>query len=231
MPTQIVTGGTNGVLAAETAGDTMNGPLTLANQASAPVTPTGAAVLYSSGGVLTYVNPQGLVNTMVGSQGGIQTAGIVTVNTTASETVVQSMSLPANDAIPGAVYKMVGWGTYGTTGSTPTLAWGARLGGVAGTSLTTIPAITTLAGATTSVPWKYEILLNFLSATTAQCLFELDFGTVLATGATSVFTGTPSAATTVSLTATKAFVSTITWSASSASNTLSLLGGWSERVA
>jgi hypothetical protein len=171
------------------------------------------------------------MNTMVGSQGGIQTAGITTVNTTASETLLQSMSLPANDAIPGAVYKMVGWGTYGTTGSTPTLAWGARLGGVAGTSLTTIPAITTLAGATANVPWKYEILLNFLSATAAQCLFELDFGTVLATGATSLFTGTPSAATTVSLTATKAFVSTITWSASSASNTLSLLGGWSERVA
>lgn len=229
MPTTIVTGGTNGPLAAETAGYAVNGPLTLNNQSVAPATPTGAAELYATGGVLTYLNPQGLVNTLVGSQGGIQTAGIVTVNTTASETVLQSMSLPANDAIPGAVYRMVGWGTYGTTG-TPTLAWGSRLGGVAGTSLSTIAA-TTLGSGVSNLAWRAECLLNFLSATTAQVFMEIELGTSNSTNATTVLTSTPSAATTVSLTSTKAWALTVTFSASSASNTISLLGGWTERVA
>lgn len=231
MPSALVTGGSNGPLAAESAAspETLNAPLTFANQTATPATPTAGPVLYGTGGVLTYVNTQGLVNTMVGSQGGLQTAGITTVNTTASETVLESMSLPANDAIPGAVYKMVGWGTYGDTG-TPTLAFGSRLGGVGGTSLGTIAA-TTLGSGVTGQAWKAELLLNFLSATTAQVYMEVLLGTSTSTNATTLLTSTPASAVTVSLSATKAWVLTVTFSASSASNTISLLGGWSERIA
>jgi hypothetical protein len=231
MPAALVTGGTNGPLAAESPAnpETLYGPLTLANQAAAPAVPSAGVVLYPLGGVLTYTNPQGLVNTMVGSQGGIQTAGITTVNTTAAEAVLQSMPLPANDAIPGAVYKMVGWGTYGDTG-TPTLAFGSRLGGAGGTSLSTIPA-TILGSGVSALAWRAECLLNFLSATTAQVFMEVELGTSNSTAATTLLTSTPSAATAVSLTSAKAWVLTVTFSASSASNSISLLGGWTERVA
>jgi hypothetical protein len=102
MPTTLVTGGPNGVLAAETTGDTFQGPVTFTNQTVAPGATAGAAVLYPVGGVLTYVNPQGLVQTIVGSQGGLIAAGGAITGTVA-ETVLQSMSLPANDAIAGAV--------------------------------------------------------------------------------------------------------------------------------
>jgi len=224
-----IAGYPNTINSTSPSGSSMAGPLTFTNQAAAPSTPAGASVMYSTGGVLTYINPQGLVQTIVGSQGGIQTAGITTVASTSSETVLQSFPLPAADAVAGSVYKMVGWGTYGTTG-TPTLAWGLRLGGVAGTSLTTIPAFT-LGSTLVTAPFKYEILVNFLSPTTVQSFFELDVVTATASGVTAPYSATPSAATTVSLSSAKVLVTTVTFSAISALNTISLLGGWTERVA
>lgn len=205
----------------------LQGALALANLSADPATPSGAGLLYAKGGLLYSENTQGLVQVICGSQGGITST--TTVANTAAETTLQSMSMPANDAIPGAVYRLVGWGVYGDTG-TPTLTFTSRLGGVAGTQLAQVPAIT-LGSGVTNVPYKYEIWLNFLSATTVQCLIELDLGTSASTDAVSPFVATPTSATTISLTTTKAWVVTVTWSAASASNTISLLGAYSERVA
>lgn len=226
MPTTIVTGGTNGILAAETTGDTFNGPVTFNNQSSAPATPTGGAVAYASGGVLTYVNSQGLVNTLVGSQGGLTAAGTA-ITTTTSETVLQSMSLPANDAIAGAVYKMVGWGVFSTTGTPGNTVFTSRLGGVAGTSLVATANIA-LGATLTNAQWRHETYLNFLSPTSAVCLTELLINTAAA-GATSAFAAASTSAVTVSLSTTKTWVLDITPGASG--NSIQLLGGWTERVA
>lgn len=226
MPTTIVTGGTNGILAAETTGDTLQGPLTLTNQAAAPATPTGAAVMYSTGGVLTYINTQGLSNTIVGSQGGLTAAGTAITGTVA-ETVLQQMSLPANDAIPGAVYKLVGWGVFSTTGTPGNTVFTSRLGGVGGTSLMTSANIA-LTASLTNAQFNYEARLNFLTATTVTCDLEMTINTAAAGAATEYLVAT-TAAVTVSLTTTKAWVLDVTPGASG--NSLQLLGGWSERVA
>jgi hypothetical protein len=226
MPTTIVTGGTNGPLAAETVGDSFNGPLTLNNQASQPATPAGAAVLYATGGVMTYINPQGLVQTIVGSQGGQTAAGTAITGVTA-ETVLQSMSLPANDAIAGAVYKMVGWGVFTSTGTPGNTVFTSRLGGVAGTSLVATANIA-LTASLTAAQWKHETLINFLSPTTVSCMTELLIDTAVG-GAASAFLAASTSAVTVSLTTTKAWVLDVTPGATG--NSIQLLGGWSERVA
>ena len=228
--TAIVTG-SNGILQAESlAGpETLIGPLQLANQSATPAAVAGDALLYASGGQPFWENPQGLTGSLVGCQGGLATAGIVTVNTTSAETVLQTMSVPAADPVAGTVYRMVGWGTYGTT-STPTLAWGSRWGGISGTSLSTIDA-TALGSSITATAFKVDCLLNFLSTTTAQVYMEVLLGTSTSTNATTLLTSTPSAATTVSASAAKTWVTTITFSASNASNTISLLGGYSVRLA
>lgn len=218
---------TQAVSSTNPSGSPMAGPLTMANQGAAPAASATGAVVYSVGGVLTYVNPQGLVQTIVGSQPGI-TAPVTVVNN-ASEAVLQSLPMPANDAIAGAVYKMFGWGTYSDTG-TPTLAFTSRLGGVAGTVLATVPAITLGAGLT-GAPFKYEVFLAFLSPTSVQCMIELDLGTNPATAAASPYVGTPTTATTVSLSTAKTWVLDVTWSAASASNTITLGAGYTERVA
>lgn len=226
MPTTIVTGGSNGILSAETTGDTFNGPVTLNNQASAPAAASGAAVLYATGGVMTYTNPQGLVNTIVGSQGGLTAVGSAITGTVA-ETLLQSMSLPANDAIAGAVYKMVGWGVFTSTGTPGNTVFTSRLGGTSGTSLAATANIA-LQASLTNAQWRHETLINFLSPTSVTCEIELLINTALG-GATSAFMAASTSAVTVSLTSTKAWVLDITPGASG--NSIQLLGGWSERVA
>jgi hypothetical protein len=226
MPSAIVTGGSNGPAAAESGGFTMQGPLTLSNQAAQPATPVGGAELYATGGVMTYINPQGLVNTIVGSQGGQTAAGAAITGTTA-ETVLQSMSLPANDAIAGAVYKMVGWGVFSSTGSPGNTVFTSRLGGVAGTSLLATASIV-LGTSLTAAQWKHETLINFLTPTTVECLTEISINSAAA-GAASLYMAAATSAVTVSLTSTKAWVLDITPGASG--NSIQLLGGWTERVA
>lgn len=218
---------TQAVSSTNPAGGSMAGPLTIANQAATPAVPTTGPVLYAVNGQLTYENTQGLVQTIVGSQPGITSP--VTVANTGSETVLQSLSMPAADAIAGAVYKMVGYGLYSDTG-TPTLTFTSRLGGVAGTSLAQVPAIT-LGSSVSNCLFKYEAFLAFLSTTTAQCVIELMLGTSSTTDAASAYVATPTSATTVSLSTAKNWVMDVTWSAASASNTISLLAGYTERVA
>jgi hypothetical protein len=228
MPSAVVAGGTNGVLAVESSSqpETLNAPVVLANQTATPATPTAGAVLYSTGGVLTYQNTQGLVNTITGSQGGLTAVGTAITGTT-SETVIQSMSLPANDAIPSAVYKIVGWGIFSTTASPGNTVFTIRLGGVAGTTLVATANIA-LTASLTNAQFNYEARVNFLSATTVTADLELTINTA-AGGAAAEFLVATTAAVTVSLTSTKALVVDITPGASG--NSLTLQGGWSERVA
>jgi hypothetical protein len=229
MPiTQIVTGGSNGPLAAETVGDEMNGPLTLLNQATAPAATASAATLYSSGGMAASVNPQGLVSTLVGSQGGLVTAGLVTVANTATETLLYGLSLPAADPVAGSVYRMEAWGVFSSV-STPTIAFTSRLGGTSGTSLAALPAFTL--AALTSAPWKVKAVLNFLSATTAQCLLEVDLDSSSSSDVSGRFISTPTAAVTVSVSSAKVWQLDVTWGTAATGNTLSMLGAYSERVA
>ncbi|MGA5820814.1 hypothetical protein ACPC54_23475 [Kitasatospora sp. NPDC094028] len=226
MPGFVVTGGNNGPMAAETSGSTLQGPLTFNNQANAPATPGGGAVMYATNGVLTYTNPQGLVNTIVGSQGGQTAAGPAITGTTA-ETVLQSMSLPANDAIAGAVYKMVGWGVLSTTASPGNTVFTGRLGGVAGTSLVATASLA-LTASLTNAQFKHETLINFLTPTSVMCMTELLINSTAA-GLAPEYLAASTAAVPVSLTSTKAWVLDVTPGA--AGNSIQLLGGWTERVA
>jgi hypothetical protein len=137
------------------------------------------------------------------------------------------MSLPANDAIAGAVYKMFGWGVFTSTGTPGNTVFTSRLGGVAGTSLVASANIA-LTASLTNAQFKHETLINFLSPTTVSCETEITINSAVA-GAASVYLASSTAAVTVSLTTTKAWVLDITPGATG--NSIQLLGGWSERVA
>ncbi|WP_199546583.1 hypothetical protein [Streptomyces sp. N35] len=75
-------------------------------------------------------------------------AATTTVANTVAETVVATMTIPANDPVAGAIYRVEAWGIASVTG-TPTFTVQARLGGVAGTSMGTTGAITASTGVTT----------------------------------------------------------------------------------
>lgn len=206
----------------------MNAGLNYPTQTTTPTTPTNGSVLYSAnGGVLTSVSPTGQVTTI----GGVTQAQTTTstVANTASATALQSYTVPASDPVTGAVYVMYGYGLYSDTG-TPTLTFTLFWGGVAGTTLASIPAIT-LGSGVTNVPFSYECMVTYRTATTAWSNITLNLGTSSATDLASTYVATPTAVTTVTSNVASALTLGVTWSAASASNTISLLGGVVERIA
>ena len=193
--------------------------------ANPPTTPTNGSVQFTnSSGVLSSVSSTGLTSAVGGAIQSQTTTS--TVANTAVLTALQSFTVPANDPGVGAVYAMIGYGTYSDTG-TPTLIFTLTW---AGTAIATIPAIT-LGSGVTSVPFSYTAIVNFRTATSVTASITLNFGTSAATGAASLFTNTSVTPTTVVSNAASAFAMNVTWSAASASNTISLAGGGVERFA
>lgn len=158
-------------------------------------------------------------------------SGTAVANTTTETISYGNITIPANYFQDGRTFKLTVLGQYSTT-ATPTLIFGARWGGVAGTMLAknaaaTLPTIT--AGL-----WKVELWgtcrLNGSSGTLMvngeATLYAGVAGTVASATGESLVTAmtaggvlTPAVAT-VDLTADTALSITATWSAASASNTL-----------
>ncbi len=158
-----------------------------------------------------------------------------TLANSTTETALASMTIPANDAVVGAVYRIKAWGTLAVAAATtPTMTFRGRLGGAAGTSMAALGAVTVRSGATDGY-WEVEFHLvcvatgasgtwnpnlraqhNFLtSATTYTPLGPVGFfGTI-----------------TRDTTAASDMVITGQWSAASSSNTMTCRGFAAERVA
>ena len=156
-----------------------------------------------------------------------------TVANTTTETVIATYTIPANDMVAGATYKITAWGTAGVTG-TPTITYKARIGGVAGSALGTT-AFTASSGVTGKV-WKSEIYLVCLTTGASGTVFAnlhsttgitVAGGNPVATPGTAMDGGS---AVTVDTTASKDLVLTVTWGAASASNTCTARGYTAERV-
>ena len=155
-------------------------------------------------------------------------AGAAVANTV-TETAIQTYQLDANEVQAGSIYELSGWGSYSDTG-TPTLAFTVRLGGIAGTVLAAIPAIT-LGSGVTGVPFRWAVTVNFQSATKAQASLKLDLGTSATTGAETPFLSPVAAAVTVDTTTAKTIGVDVTWGTASASNTLTPLATAAKRAA
>lgn len=158
-------------------------------------------------------------------------SGTAVANTTTETIAYGNVTIPAGYLQDGRNFKLTVLGQYSTTG-TPTLIFTARWGGVAGTVLAknaaaTLPTIT--AGL-----WKVELWCTTrsngstgtLMVNGEATLYAGVAGTVASATGESLVTAmtvagviTPAVAT-VDLTADTALAITATWSAASASNTL-----------
>lgn len=154
--------------------------------------------------------------------------GSVALANSTSETVLASYTFPANDAVVGACYRIEMWGQAGCTG-TPTLTFRGRIGGVGGTSLS--PNTFTFASGVTSKRWRASLLvtctLTGASGTWASSIVSQSGSS--STDCTVIADGTADAVrdTTVS----SDLVVTGLWSATSASNSLTMESHIAERVA
>lgn len=159
-------------------------------------------------------------------------SGTAVASTTSETIVFPDATIFANYMQDGRLLRYTAFGQYSNTG-TPTLIFALRWGGVAGVLLCKTAAITTPSGVTGAM-WKIEALLQVRSngssgtlMANGECaVYAAVAGTVAsATGAacvTPMTNGgviTPAVAT-CDFTTDKALSLTVTWSASSASNTL-----------
>ena len=158
-------------------------------------------------------------------------SGTAVANTTTETILFPNVTIPANYMQDGRTLRIRAFGQYSNTG-TPTMIFGLRWGGVAGTLLCKTAACTTPSGVTAAT-WDLDIIVSTrsngssgtLMANGTARVFAAVAGTVasatgegLVTPMTNGGVVTPAAAT-VDLTADTALSLTVTWSAASASNT------------
>jgi hypothetical protein len=195
-------------------------------------TPTGSTaqsvtVSLSSTGQLAYTNPAGLVVNLSGTQPS-PTSKVIVSNSSA-ETVMGVLTIPANDAQPGAIYEMDVFGIYSTAATNIVLTWALKLGGTAGTAL--IPGFApALTASQTGLNWQVRITVSFYSTTEAVAQMFLIISATSATTAAPVYIR--SADTTgLTTTASKDLVLTAAWTTASTSNVLTAYSTVARRMA
>lgn len=205
---------------------TVDGALT----ASSTLAVTGATTL--TGGIsgnLTVGGDLKLVNGATTYRNQLSGTPVVVANT-AAEQVVATLTVPANDAVVGAIYKIVAWGPISVTG-TPTITFRGRVGGVAGSTFGTITK--TASSGQTNKAWRCELHVVVLatggSGSWFGNLYLAEAITTTTVGANTSIDG--SVAQTASTTSSQALVITAQWGTASSSNTLTAQGVMAERVA
>jgi hypothetical protein len=157
-----------------------------------------------------------------------------TVANTTAESVLQLVNVPADDAVIGSTYRIRVFGTAAVTG-TPTITFRLRLGGVTGTAVLPIALGVTARSGMTDGYWEMDAILTCTSSPGAGATWS---GTARFTHnfVSSVTTYTSVgpvvlASASVPSNVSQDYVLTVTWSAASASNTVTARGGESGRVA
>lgn len=158
--------------------------------------------------------------------------GTAIANSTTETIIFPNVTIPANYMQDGRILRVRAFGRHSTT-ATPTLTFRLRWGGVSGTVLAASGAVT-CGSAVTAAMWGLEAVIQTRSNGSSGTLFTIGEVTVGEDAASTVgsatnvaghdFLGsggvaTPSTAS-VDLTADTALSITATWSAASASNTL-----------
>jgi hypothetical protein len=174
-------------------------------------------------------NPSLAINTAVIRP--VLSAATTLANST-TQTVIASHTIPANDAAVGAVYRIKAWGTLAVTG-TPTMTFVCKLGGQSGTSMVSFPAVTVRSGATDGY-WELEFYLA--CASTGASGTWSPMAKYTHNWLTSATTYTPigpitAAPITRDTTTANDLVLCATWSAASASNTITCRGFAGARIA
>lgn len=159
--------------------------------------------------------------------------GTAVANSTTETIIFPNITIPANYMQDGRQLELWAWGRYSTTTGPPTMRFRLRWGGVSGTVLADSGTITTVASQTNAI-WKIYLRVTTRANGSSGSLFAIGEAILYNATAPTVgsATGAPGvapmasagitapAAATADLTADTALSLTATWSAASASNTL-----------
>jgi len=202
-------------------------------QPSVPPAIAGGSSSYcDASGLPAVVGPSGLATRLVRSQPAATSPVTVTAASIAS---IGSMTVPANDAIAGAVYRFTAHGTMSTTTGPPTFILDMRWGGTAGTVITTVQSTATanapaLTASITTVPVLIEGQVEFITSTTCVGWLRMEWKNS-ATAATAATVANNSITSAVTVTTSSSQVFTADWTWSGTGNTLLIASSNFERVA
>ena len=203
------------------------GVLNVRNATTAPTAGDSTGnIIYSDTGQLKNISPAGAIRSINGMY-GLSVSNTVSNSTTETDIVV--MTIPANDAVIGATYRIVAWGICSNT-STPTVQWRTLLGTNAIGSTGTL----TCASGATSRPWRLQADLVCLGSSSwaGNMWVSHTCNTTTAASATTPdvkMDGNSTVSNAIS--STNDFKLTFKWSAASGSNILICRGYHAERVA
>jgi hypothetical protein len=158
-----------------------------------------------------------------------------TVANTSTETVIASMTIPAGDAVAGAVYRMAAWG-IGSVTATPTITLRSRLGGVTGQQIASSGARTASSGVSGHT-WRVDLDLVCLTTGTSGSWFgqQVTMEAISVPGAGAPYAPAVIQDGTVQVTAdstvAQTLVLTATWGTASVSNTITCEGFTATRAA
>ena len=197
-----------------------------------PPAPADGAMIYCLDGKIWTKRANGGVNLANGCQNAISAP--VTVANSTDEDYLAVYPIPAYEAVAGSVYKLYFWGTYSVTG-TPALTFTARHanpGDFTGIALASIPPVTAGSGVT-DLLFEATAVMGFYSPVLAQASLKVEFGISDASDAARTYLAAPVTAngSTVATYVEKWLSVTLTWSAADPANTLSVLGGYGQRIA
>lgn len=210
------------------------------SQPSVPATKGSGASFYAdANGVLSTVGAAGMASRLQRAQYAATSA--VTVATSAAIASLGSVSVPANDPVAGAKYRVVAHGQFSIASTSPATTYicDLRWGGTAGTLLTSLSSVATATSpllpattALTSVPILIEGEVEFRTATTCEAWLKMTW-TNSTTAATAATTSLASTVTAVTVTVSSAQLLSLdwTWGTSSASNTITISSSDFERIA
>lgn len=172
-----------------------------------------------------------LVNGVIRNKKSAQSSPVAN---TLTETAVATFNIPANDAVVGAVYRIMAWGIASVTG-TPNFQLRTRIGGVAGVSVGSSGSRVASSGIT-SHPWRVDTYVTCTTTGVSGAWFANTMvaesvsvaGTVPVT-ANVYMDGT--ASNTRDTTISNDLVVTFQWGTASASNTATCQGFAAWRMA
>ena len=189
---------------------------------------TGGNATTAGGGLHETLNAQGLYTL----QGGVVPGSVITaagtVANTSAITQLVGLTIPAADVTAGAVYLIKASGVYSDTG-TPTIAFGLVYGGAGGTSIATLTSAA-LGSGVSNLSFAVEAQIQFWTTTTATGYATVDIGGTAPT-VTRNAAASGNASVAVTTGTSKVLSLCVTWSAASASNTISAMTAYGMRLA
>jgi hypothetical protein len=188
---------------------------------------TGIAVTNGSGSISVAVAPTGAGTNVsaVFGQDATKTVASTAAKTSIVGTGIGSMTIPANTFIAGRTCRVTQFG-YVSNVATDTLTWTIAVG-----ANTIASAATAIATAYTSVPWSAEFYVTCYTTGTGGTCWVRGRLTIFGTSTTVVdivIAGTATVA--LNTTITNLIDSQVTWSASSATNTITSVTTTAELV-